>query len=229
MEHPILFLSKLFELFGLGDFAHHYPWVVYTWFAMLLLIVLGKLATAGLSLVPKGAQNVFESIVGGLEDFAISVMGEEGRVYFPLVCTLFLYIFLCNLMGLAPGIFSPTANLNTTASMAVVVFVVFQSIGIKKHGFKYIKHFLGPVWWLAPLIFPIELIGHLARVLSLSFRLFGNIFAEELILAILLMLAGKFLAPLPLMTLFMFNAFVQAFIFTMLTMMYIAGSIEEAH
>jgi len=229
MEHPILFLNKLFEVFGAGDFAHAYPHVIYSWLAMVILVVLGKLATTGISMVPSGLQGALESVIDGLENFSMGIMGEDGRPFFPLICTLFLYIFLCNLMGLAPGLYSPTANLNTTASMAIVVFIVFQAIGIRRHGIKYIKHFMGPVWWMAPLMIPIEIIGHLARVLSLSFRLFGNIFAEELVLAILLTLAGKFLAPVVMLPLFVFNSFVQAFIFTILTIMYITGSLEEAH
>ena len=197
MEHPILFLVKLFELFGLGHFAHKYPHVLNSWAIMILLIVFGKLATRNLRMVPQGVQNVFEPIVGGLEDFMIDVTGPKGRPYFPLICTLFLYIFVSNLFGLAPGLLSPTANLNTTLSMALVVFVTFQAVGIKEHGFKYIKHFIGPVWWLAPLMIPIELVGHLARVLSLSFRLFGNLMAEDLVMIILIFLAGKFFAPFP--------------------------------
>lgn len=229
MEHPILFLNFLFEPLGLGDFAHHYPWVIYSWLIMLVLIVLAKLATASIKMIPTGAQNVFEPVIEGLENFMVDIMGEEGRPYFPLIATLFLYIFCMNLAGLVPGMFSSTANLNTTLSMALVVFVMTHYIGITRHGFKYVKHFMGPVWWLAPLMIPIEIISHLSRVLSLTFRLFGNIFAEELVLAILMMLAGWFLAPGILMFLFLFNSFVQAFIFTMLTMMYLAGAIEEAH
>lgn len=229
MEHPLLFLVMLFESIGLGDFAHHYPHVLNSWAIMILLVVLGKLATSNLQLVPSGVQNVFEPIVGGLENFMIETTGEAGRPYFPLICTLFLYIFIGNLFGLIPGLLSPTANLNTTASMAIVVFITFQAIGIRKHGFHYVKHFMGPVWWLAPLMIPIEVVGHLARVMSLSFRLFGNLMAEDLVMIILIGLAGKFFAPFPMFFLFMFNAFVQAFIFTMLTIMYITGSLEEAH
>lgn len=229
MEHPILFLNFLFEPIGLGDFAHHYPWVIYSWLLIAVLIILARLATASLKMIPTGAQNVFEPVVEGLENFMVDITGEEGRPFFPLIGTLFIYIFCMNLAGLLPGMFSPTANLNTTLSMALVVFVVTHYIGITRHGFKYVKHFMGPVWWLAPLMIPIEIISHLSRVLSLTFRLFGNIFAEELVLAILMILAGWFLAPGILMFLFLFNSFVQAFIFTMLTMMYLSGALEEAH
>ena len=108
--------------------------------------------------------------------------------------------------------------------------VVFTHvIGVKYHGIKYIKHFLGPVWWLIPIILPIEIIGHLARILSLSFRLFGNITGHELVLMILFMLAGAFFAPLPIMAMGIFVAFVQAFVFFLLSIMYFSGAMEEAH
>ena len=124
---------------------------------------------------------------------------------------------------------SPTANINTTLGLALCTFVFTHYLGVKYHGFKYIKHFLGPIPALAPLFFPIEVIGHTARVLSLTLRLFGNIMGEDLVLMILLFLAGKFLAPLPMMFLAVFTSAVQAFIFTLLSMMYFAGSMEHAH
>jgi len=229
MEHPYLFLSKLAELFHADRLGHEWPHVLYSWAIIVILVVLGRLATRQVGMIPRGLYNLFELVIGGLEEFMVTVTGEKGRTYFPLICTLFLYIFIGNLLGLVPGMLSPTANLNTTLSMALIVFVTFQAVGIKEHGFGYIKHFMGPVWWLAPLMIPIELIAHLARVMSLSFRLFGNIMAEDMLMIVVMMLAGKFFAPFPLFFLFMFNAFVQAFIFTMLTMMYIAGSLEEAH
>lgn len=225
MEHPILFLDLLTGAFNL----HIPPHLTYTWFAMLLLLGLGYLASRSVSLVPAGAQNVFELIVGTLEEFMVEITGEEGRAFFPFIGTLFLFILTCNLMGLIPGFFSATANINTPLSMALCTFVFTHYLGIKYHGIKYIKHFLGPIPWLAPLFFPIEIIGHTARVLSLTLRLFGNIMGEDLVLAILLLLAGKFLAPLPMMFLAVFTSTVQAFIFTLLSMMYFAGSMEHAH
>jgi len=113
--------------------------------------------------------------------------------------------------------------------MALCTFIFTHYLGVKYHGVKYVKHFLGPIPWLAPLFFPIEVIGHFARVLSLTLRLFGNIMGEDLVLMILLLLAGKFFAPLPMMFLAVFTSTVQAFIFTLLSMMYFAGSMEEAH
>jgi F-type H+-transporting ATPase subunit a len=229
MEHPIFFITKLFEAIGLGHFAHAYPHVTYTWLIMLILIVASLLAVKSVKMVPEGGQNFFEVVVSGIENFQVEVMGEHGRSMFPLIATLGLFIFLSNVMGLIPGFYSPTASINTTLACALIVFFTTHIIGVKYHGFKYIKHFLGPIWWMAPLMLPIEIIGHLSRVLSLTLRLFGNIMGEDLVLAILLLLAGKFLAPLPMMFLAVFTSFVQAFIFALLSMMYIAGSMEEGH
>jgi len=229
MEHPYLFLVKLFEAVGLGPFAHVGTHIIYSWFVMLLLIISGTIAAKGLSLVPGKMQNLFEIIIGGIEDFMVDVTGEEGRWLFPLAATVFIYIFTSNLMGIFPGLFPPTANINTTLSCAVVVFFATHFIGIKYHGIKYIKHFLGPVWWLMPLIFIIEIIGHLARVLSLTFRLFGNMMGHEIVLSILFGLAGLFLAPLPIMALGIFVAFVQAFVFFLLSIIYFSGAMEHAH
>ena len=229
MEHPFLFFVKLFELVGLGHFAHEYPHVVYSWVVMAILIIVGALGARKITMVPGKAQNVFEMIISSLEEFTVEMAGEEGRWFFPFVATIFLYIFIANMAGLVPGFFSPTANLNTTLSCAIPVFLLTHYIGVKIHGAHYIKHFLGPVWWLIPIILPIEIIGHLARVLSLSFRLFGNIMGKELVLGILFMLAGAFLAPLPIMALGIFVSFVQAFIFYLLSVMYFTLAMEEAH
>ena len=229
MEHPYLFFVKIFEAIGLGHFAHVYPHVVYSWVLMAFLIGLGALATKTITMVPGKAQNLFEVIVSGIEEFMVETVGEEGRWLFPLAATIFLYIFLGNLIGIIPGFFPPTANLNTTASCAIVVVVFTHVIGIKYHGAAYIKHFMGPVWWMAPLIFVIELIGHAARILSLSFRLFGNMMGHEIVLAILFGLAGAFFAPLPIMALGIFVAFVQGFVFFLLSIIYFSGAMEHAH
>lgn len=229
MEHPYLFFVKLFELIGMGEFAHHYPHVIYSWVVMALLIGTSVLAGKGLSLIPSKGQNFLEIIVSGIEDFMVSVTGEEGRWLLPLAATIFIYIFIGNLVGLVPGFFPPTASLNTTLSCALVSVIFTHIIGVKYHGPKYIKHFLGPVWWMIPIIFPIEVIGHLARILSLSFRLFGNMMGHELVLAILFMLAGAFFAPLPIMALGIFVALVQAFVFFLLSVMYFTGAMEHAH
>jgi F-type H+-transporting ATPase subunit a len=229
VEHPYLFFVKLFEMIGLGHFAQSNPHVVYSWVVMALIIVLAALAAKGLALIPGKAQNVSELIVSSMEEFMVDITGEEGRWLFPLAGTVFLYVFIGNLIGLVPGFFPPTANLNTTASIALTVFVFTHVIGIKYHGAAYIKHFLGPVWWMSPLIFVIEVIGHFARILSLSFRLFGNMMGHEIVLAILFGLAGAFFAPLPIMALGIFVAFVQAFVFFLLSVIYFSGAMEHAH
>ncbi len=225
MEHPILFLDVILGKFG----VHIPPHVTYSWFIIALLIGLGVMATRRIGMVPAGGQNVWEMILGGLEEFMVEITGEEGRAFFPYIATVFVFIALCNLIGLLPGFLSPTANINTTLALALCTFVYTHYLGIKYHGAKYIKHFLGPIPALAPLFFPIEIIGHFARVLSLTLRLFGNIMGEDLVMAILLFLAGMFLAPLPMMFLGVFTSLVQAFVFTLLSMMYFAGAMEHAH
>lgn len=240
MEHPILFLNLLFGKLGLpvvasASEAHSIlqflllPHVTYTWVIMILLFALGAMASKRLEMIPRGGQNFFETVLVGIENFMIDITGEEGRFAFPVIATLGFFILFSNYMGMIPGFFAPTASINTTLACALIVVVYTHIIGIKFHGVKYIKHFMGPIWWLTPLIMPIELIGHFARVLSLSIRLFGNIMGEELVLAILFFLAGLYLAPLPMMFLGLFTGFIQAFIFCLLSMMYFAGAIEEAH
>jgi F-type H+-transporting ATPase subunit a len=231
MEHPYLFFVQLMELLGDGPahFAHAHPHVVYSWVIMGLMISVGALGAKGVQMIPGKFQNVVEVVISSIEEFMVETVGEEGRWFLPLAATIFLYIFISNLSGLVPGFFPPTANFNTTLSCALVVFAFTHIIGIKYHGAGYIKHFMGPVWWMSPLIFVIELIGHSARVLSLSFRLFGNMMGKETILTILFMLAGAFFAPLPIMVLGIFVAFVQAFVFFLLSIIYFSGAMEHAH
>jgi F-type H+-transporting ATPase subunit a len=196
---------------------------------MIILILGCLLLGRGLKLIPGKGQNFLELIVGGLENFMVEITGPEGRAFFPFIATLFLYIFVSNLIGLIPGFFSPTANLNTTLSMALCTFVLTHAIGIKFHGAKYVKHFMGPILVLAPLMIIIELIGHLARVMSLSIRLFGNIFGKEKVLGILFGLAGLYLAPLPILFLGILVSFIQAVVFMLLSIIYFAGAMEHAH
>ena len=229
MVHPYLFFVKLFEAIGLGHFAHAYPHVIYSWVVMIILIALSVLAAKSVTLIPSKAQNVFELLISGMEEFMIEIAGEESRWLFPIIATVFIYIFVSNMIGLVPGFMPPTASINTTLSCALVVVIFTHVIGIKYHGAAYIKHFMGPVWWMIPIIFPIEVIGHVARVLSLTFRLFGNMMGHELVLMILFGLAGAFFAPLPIMALGIFVALVQAFVFFLLSIMYFAGAMEHAH
>jgi F-type H+-transporting ATPase subunit a len=156
-------------------------------------------------------------------------MGSKGKTFFPLMATLIIYVFFCNFNGLIPGSFSPTSNINTTLALALIIVVTTHVTGIFMHGFSYIKHFLGPSPFLSPLMLPIELISHAARIISLSLRLFGNIMGEDLVIAILFMLAGKFFIPLPMMFLGLFTGFLQAFIITLLAMVYISEAQAHAH
>lgn len=229
MEHPYLFLTSLFSSFGLEHWAGAHPHVTYMWFAMIILVILGWIGGKSVALVPKTVQNVFEVVISGLEEFMIGITGEEGRDSYPLLLTVFLFVLLGNLFGLVPGFYPPTASINTTVALAIIVVAWSHVIGIKKHGAKYIKHFLGPVPALMPLFLIIEIIGHLARVLSLTLRLFGNMMGHELVVGILLMLAGPFLVPLPIMAMGILVSLIQAIVFFLLPTMYIAGAIEEAH
>ncbi|OHE22211.1 MAG: ATP synthase F0 subunit A [Syntrophobacterales bacterium RBG_19FT_COMBO_59_10] len=220
--HPLLF----FETHWLKE--HHLVVVSYSWFIMAMLALFSFLATRRMSIIPGRFQNVMEAVVGGLDGFLTETMGPEGKKFFPLIATLGLYILSSNLLGIIPGFESPTANLNTTVSMAVVVFIMTHVVGIRTHGFRYVKQFMGPVWWLTPLIMPIEIISHLSRPLSLSVRLFGNIMGEDIVLAVVLMLV-PFLVPLPVFVLMIFTSVIQTLVFMLLTMMYIAGALQEAH
>lgn len=224
INHP---LYAFFEGLGLKDGNHMYQ-VTFTWLYMLILIVLSILMVKSIKLIPGRLQNFLEVIVGGLKGLLVDTMGEKGLIFFPLMATIFLFILICNLSGIIPGFYSPTANLNTNLSMALTVFLLTHIVGVKIHGVKYIKQFFGPVWWMAPIMLPVEVIGHLARPLSLTMRLFGNIFGEDLVLVVLLFLV-PFLMPIPMLILMIFTALLQAFVFTLLAMMYISGAMEEAH
>ncbi len=216
--HPLLILENPYVE------AH----VMYTWVVMAMLALFSYLATRRLSLQPGGFQNVMEVIVGAFDSLLTDTMGHAGKKFFPLIATLGLFILTSNLLGIIPGFESPTANLNTTVSMAVVVFFLTHIVGVKMHGAKYIKQFMGPVWWLTPLMMPIEIISHLSRPLSLSVRLFGNIMGEDIVLAVVLLLV-PLIVPLPVFVLMIFTSIIQTLVFMLLAMMYIAGAMEEAH
>jgi len=216
--HPFLFLDKL----------PLPPHVTYTWVIMLLLALLSFLATRKLSIYPGKMQHVFEVILGGIKSLVLDVMGPEGLKFFPLIATIAIFILTANLLGIIPGFESPTSSLNTTVAIALVVVIITHVVGIWVHGFKYVKQFLGPVWWLAPIMLPIELVSHLARPLSLSVRLFGNIMGEDLVVAIILLLV-PFLVPLPIFVLMIFTSVIQTLVFIMLSMIYIQLAMEEPH
>ncbi len=219
MEAPT-FLDFIIHATGLPGY------LVFTWFMMLVIVVLALIARSSLKLMPTGFQNVVEAVVYGLYNFVEDILGEEEtKKHFPLIATLGIFIFFANIVELVPGFIPPTSSWNTTISMAIIVFIYYQYLGIKTHGFKYIKHFLGPVWWLIPLMFPVEVIGHFARILSLSVRLFGNIGGDDILLAVLFFLA-PWLIPLPVMALVLLAATIQAFIFPLLSTLYIADALS---
>ncbi len=224
MTHPFLFLQWITEQLHLHVGEH----VTYTWLVMAILLVVSFLASRSLTMVPSGVQNLMEAVVTSIEGLIEETMGEEGKAYFPLIATFALFILVSNLLALIPGFYPPTANLNTNIALALTVFVMTHVVGIRKHGFAYIKHFMGPILWLAPLMLIIELISHLARPLSLSLRLFGNMYGHEVVLMIFLALVPLFL-PIPMMLMGVLIAFIQTFVFTLLAMIYIAGALEEAH
>lgn len=240
MEHPILFISVILQKFG-APVPHTLvghtlaeklssPHMTYTWLVMAILILVPKFTMGKMELVPGKGQNFWEVIISGMEGFMADNMGREGaRMMFPMLATFALYILVANMVGLIPGFMSPTSNINITLGCTLIVFITTHILGLKFHGAGYIKHFLGPIPWLIPLMFPIELISHLARILSLSIRLFGNIMAKETLLGILFMLAGAYFAPLPILCLGVFVSIVQALVFVLLSILYFSAAMEHAH
>ena len=224
MTHPFLFLQWIEQQLHLHVGEH----VTYTWFVMAVLILVAFLATRSISIVPSGVQNLMEVVITGIDGLIEETMGKEGKAYFPLIATFALFILVCNLIGLVPGFYPPTANLNTNAALALTVFFLTHVVGFRKHGIAYFKHFMGPIIWLAPLMFVIEIIGHIARPLSLTLRLFGNMYGHEIVLMIFLALVPLFL-PIPMMLMGVLIAFIQTFVFTLLAMIYVAGALEESH
>ena len=224
MTHPFLFLHWIEQQLHLHVGDH----VTYTWLVMAILIGIAFVVSRMISLVPSGMQNLMEVIITGISGLIEETMGEEGKAYFPLIATFALFILVCNLIGLIPGFYPPTADLNTNAALALTVFVLTHIVGFRKHGFAYVKHFMGPILWLAPLMFVIEVISHIARPLSLTLRLFGNMYGHEIVLMIFLALVPLFL-PIPMMLMGVLIAFIQTFVFTLLAMIYIGGALEEAH
>lgn len=226
-------MKDLFLFSSLIDSSHTFSYFFHLILVAILAILIAKFATRSMQLVPRGMQNLGEAFLEGVLSMGRDTMGsdEGARKYFPLVATLGLIIFLSNVIGIIPGFHSPSASLNLTLSLALIVFVYYHFEGIRTQGFiKYFAHFMGPIKILAPLMFPIEIISHFSRVISLSFRLFGNIKGDDLFLAVILTLV-PYVAPLPAYVLLTFMAFLQAFIFMILTYVYLAGAtvIEENH
>lgn len=209
-------------------------YVSYSWLAMGVLTGTALVVKNKLRLVPSGVQNVMEVFADFLLSLARNNIGHHwGDKFYPLIGTIFLYILTCNFMGLIPGFDAPTGNINMTASMAVPVFLIYQFYGIKVNGIKYLNHFLGPIRsiYALPLMvmmFFIEIIGHFVRPITLSVRLFGNMMAKHTLMIILGILAPVII-PVAILGLGVLVSVVQAFVFTLLTTLYLAGAVEEAH
>jgi F-type H+-transporting ATPase subunit a len=222
--------------------------MVMSWIVWLLIIVPSYAVKCAFKHIPGKLQTLFEVCFEWIFSLADEFIGEEAPRYYPLFCGLFIYVLVCNLIGLIPGFVSPTADLTVTSSLAVLVFVYYNFLGFQRHGLKYISHFFGPPmpWYMAPvrgLLFVIEIIGNFAKPFSLAMRLFCNILSKEILLAILaylivyfisgrditqkvLLIAPLVLRPFIVILGFML-AFVQALIFMVLTITYIAGAVRS--
>ena len=219
-------MGELFTFFGLVSHDHSFIFLTHMLLTAAIVLVIAKMATSNLRLVPTGTQNVMEAYLSGVLAMGADVMGKaEARRYLPLVATIGLFVGIANLIGVIPGFEAPSAFLDFTLALALVVFVYYNFEGIRRNGLvSYFKHFMGPVWWLAWLMFPIEIVSHISRIISLSFRLFGNVKGDDMFLMVLLMLAPWLLPMIP-FALLTFMAFLQAFIFMMLTYVYLGGAV----
>ncbi len=238
MEHnPIIaiWFSKLVEM-AASLFGYHSTgkMLVPTHLSMafisvLIIVILFKLVVKNLQLFPNKMQVFLEELYKFFRGLVDDLIGHEGRKFIPIITTLGLFIAVSNLLGFLPEMAAPTSNLNVTASCALFIFIYYHIQGVKRHGFfGYLKTFAGPVWWLSPLFFPIEIISHLSRPLSLAMRLFGNIYGEDLVIIIIASIV-PFVAPLPIMALATFTAFLQSFIFVMLSLIYLSGAVSDEH
>lgn len=216
--------------------------IYFSWVVMLFLAAFAYLATKDLKKIPGSLQAFAEIVVEGLDDFTKGVIGPMGRKFTPLIGSFFLYILVMNSLGIIPGFLPPTSNLNTTIALALVTFCAVQYAGISANGIVgHIKHFLGEPLWMAPLMFPIHVVGELAKPFSLAIRLFANIFGDEkgvMSLLVLLPLLYKYIIPVPTYALMIVIGIlviiVQALIFSLLSAIYISiaighGGHEEHH
>lgn len=243
MEHHASELAKfLTDLFHLSrhawpGFANGMPLSVLERFDHLLNAVLAALCAmavtgivrARMARVPGGLQQSLEFVVNGLKDLVHSNIHHHPDRYLPFIGTMALFVFFNNMFGLIPFLSPATSNWNVTLGAALVVFCYYNFMGMKEQGFlKYWGHFAGPIWWLAPLMFPLEILGLLSRVLSHSLRLFGNIAGEHVVAGIFFGLMPVLL-PVPLMFLGLFFGLIQTFVFTMLSVIYLSGAVAHDH
>ncbi len=226
-ENEVLYLNLILDpIFGHGEVP---AFVSYAFLGSIIMIVLALAIRGSMALVPRGTQNVVEVIAESMLNLSTETIGSHwGGFFFPLIGTIFMYIMVCNFMGLIPGFISPTGNINMTASMAVPVFFATHFFGLRVHGLGYIKHFLGPLPALAPLMLVVEMLSHVARPITLAVRLFGNMTAKHQLLLVLGLLAPV-IVPTAVLVLGVLVSVVQAFVFALLTTLYLAGAVEEAH
>jgi len=226
-EAPIIFPINILVSKGIPSY------VAFSWVAMVVMLIVALIVRRSIKLVPTGIQNFVEVIVEFFLNLTESSIGHMGRHFFPFIATIGTYILVCNFLGLIPGFEAPTSNINTNAAMAIPVFFATHYYGIKVHGVGYIKHFVGPMRSIVALplmllMFVIEVIGHIARPLTLSVRLFGNMIAKHMILLILGMLVPYFV-PITILGLGVLVSIIQAYVFALLSTLYLAGAVEEAH
>jgi len=195
----------------------------------LFLVLLFALVRSRLSVDKPGAlQHIFEAAHGFIEGQNQEIIGHHSEDYTPFLITLALFILSCNLIGLVPGFESPTAIPVVPFGCAICAFSYYQTQGFKHAGVAYLKHFLGPIWWLSWLMLPIELISHLARMLSLTIRLFANMFAGDMVTLVFFSLI-PIGVPIAFLGLHIGVALLQTYIFVLLTTVYLAGAVAEEH
>ena len=214
------------------------------YFVVLIITLLFILATRKLKRLPQNkGQTLLELFVGGLIDFFGGILGDHGKKYVPFVGSFFIFILFLNYLGLIPGFQSPTADLNTTLALGISALIGVHIIAIKENGLVgYLRHFIGDPWWLGPLMFPLHIIGEVARAGSLAIRLFGNIFGEESVVINLTLLGLAIPAmagiipwmpiQVPMLFFGLFGGFLQALVFSMLTSIYIVTFLahhDEGH
>ncbi|MGR9072695.1 MAG: F0F1 ATP synthase subunit A [Gammaproteobacteria bacterium] len=197
--------------------------VAATWSVMLVIVVIAWLATRQLSADPSGTQVAIEGVVSLIEQAIVAVAPQHSRQIMPFIATLWVYLVFANLVGLIPGLHSPTRDLSATAALAILVFLSSHWFGIRNLGLKnYLRHYLSP----SPILLPFHIISEITRTVALAVRLFGNIMSLEMAAMLILLVAG-FLAPIPILMLHIIEALVQAYIFGMLALIYLAGAIQS--
>jgi F-type H+-transporting ATPase subunit a len=220
------------NVFGAYTPENAIPWytVMFVLAALFTLVMVWILKPQRLSEdAPADSQLTLEAGILAIRNLLVENVGRHGLKYFPVVATFAALILISNLMGLVPGLMSPTAATSVTFALGITSFVYYNAIGIKENGlFGHLKHFAGPIPWLAFLMFPIELVSNFVRPLSLGIRLFGNIFGDEQILGTISGLVAWIL-PVLIMPLSLFVAFMQTFIFVLLSIIYISEVVHEPH